>query len=260
MMNNDESKSKSSLQSVSNALRVLKLFNDTDTQLGISEISRRMKIGKSTAFRLVTTLLNEGFLDQDKDSSKYYLGIELLYIGHLVQERITYLKEARPYLVSLSSSVNQTVHLLILNNGSAMFIDKVQGSSLINMRSSIGMSMPAYKTAGGKILLAQKNDKELMEYIHSTKLLASTENTITDPKELETAIKKARSDGYAVDNEESEEGLSCVAVPIYGFQRQPVAAISISGIASKIMNNLPEYVTSLKQVSTEISKKIGYME
>ena len=78
MMNNDEFKSKSSLQSVSNALRVLKLFNNTDTQLGISEISRRMKIGKSTAFRLVTTLLNEGFLDQDKESSKYYLGIELL--------------------------------------------------------------------------------------------------------------------------------------------------------------------------------------
>ncbi|MDD2215351.1 MAG: IclR family transcriptional regulator [Eubacteriales bacterium] len=259
-MKKNEAKSKSSLQSVTNALRVLKLFNETDTYLGISEISRRMKIGKSTAYRLVSTLLNEGFLEQDKENSKYYLGIELLHIGHLVQKRINCLKDAHLYLESLASEVGQTVHLVVLNNDHAMFIDKVQGSNLINMRSSIGMSMPAYKTASGKVLLSHKSDEELNEYIHSVKLTASTEHTITDPAKLEEVIRKARTDGYAMDNEESEEGLSCVSVPLYGFHKQPVAAISISGLTNKIVNNLPEYIDSLKNISAEISKKIGYIE
>ena len=125
------------LSSVATAIRLLKAFSEDDDELGISELSRRLGLAKSTVHRLAVTLVSEGLLEQDRDNAKYHLGIALFRLGALVRRRMNVSNEARPYLYDLREKINETVHLAILDGSEIMYVYNLESTHAIRMRSDI---------------------------------------------------------------------------------------------------------------------------
>lgn len=249
-------KDKYLLQSVDNALRVIEILVNNN-EMGVTEISKNLNLGKTSVFRLLHTLKNRGYINKNKENDKYYLGIKFTHIGTTVLQRQNIVKIVRPYLESLTKKHHETVHLAILDAGDVVFLDKA--NSIINtiqMHSTIGARMPGYCTGTGKLLLAYKyaqlEDIEILKFDYKK----FTQNTIITSKDLIKELKKIREKGYSEDNEEKEIGLTCYAVPIRNNKNDVLAAISISGPSVRIQKKKHDLIYSMQQASNKISKEL----
>ena len=179
------------LSSVATAIRLLKAFSEDDDELGISELSRRLGLAKSTVHRLAVTLVSEGLLEQDRDNGKYHLGIALFRLGALVRRRMNVSNEARPYLYDLREKINETVHLAILDGSEIMYVYNLESTQAIRMRSDIGVRKPAYCTAEGQAILAFQ-PAEVIERVVAAGLAPRTPKTLTSADRF---IKRLRDRG-----------------------------------------------------------------
>ena len=174
---NDARVRRERLSSVATSIRLLKAFSEDDDELGISELSRRLGLAKSTVHRLAVTLVSEGLLEQDRDNGKYHLGIALFRLGALVRRRMNVSNEARPYLYELREKVNETVHLAILDGTEIMYVYNLESTQAIRMRSDIGVRKPAYCTAEGQAILAFQ-PAEVIDRVVAAGLAPRTPKTI----------------------------------------------------------------------------------
>ena len=142
------------LSSVTTAMRLLKAFSEDEVDIGISALAKRLGIAKSTAHRLAVTLVAEGMLEQDRDSGKYRLGVGLFRLGALVRRRMEVSNEARPYLYSLRETINESVHLAILDGTEIMYVYHLESTHAMRARSDLGVRKPAHSTAEGQAILA----------------------------------------------------------------------------------------------------------
>lgn len=244
------------LSSVSNALRILDLLSEEEL-LGVAEISKRLNLGKASAFRLLYTLEYKGFVIKNQ-SAKYMLGRKFCYFGEVVSNRQSDFSLAKPELICLRDKLNETVHLsILLPDLNLTFLDKVSSSHSLQMNSRIGYQMPAYCSGSGKVLLADLLGTDREKELNDIQLQQKTETTITDHQTLIEELRKIKDCGYGLDNEESEIGLTCIAVPVLTYNGKAVAAISISGATQRINQNKESYVTSLKEASGKIAKLLG---
>ena len=244
------------LSSVSNALRILDLLS-VEELLGVAEISKRLKLGKASAFRLLYTLEYKGFVIKNH-SAKYMLGRKFCYFGEVVSNRQSDFSLAKPELINLRDQLNETVHLsILLPDLNLTFLDKVSSSHSLQMNSRIGYQMPAYCSGSGKVLLADLLETDRENELKNIELQKKTETTITDYSTLLKELYKIKETGYGIDKEESEVGLTCIAVPILTYNGKAVAAISVSGAAQRIEQNELSYVSALKDTSNKISKLLG---
>ena len=214
------------VQSVARALTMISCFAN-DTELGISEIAERMDLSKSTTYGLVNTLTAFGYLEQT-ENKKYRLGLKLFELGNLVQSRMDVRMEARPYCQLLADKYRTTVHLATHSEGEIIYIDKVDNNSSVVVYSQIGKRAPMYCTGVGKAILAFLPEEYMEKYVLSRPLIKMTEHTITTGDGLLKELEQVRERGYAVDDEEIEPGLHCIAAPIFNHKRQPQMAISMS--------------------------------
>lgn len=247
------------LSSVYNTLEILDLLSMHDT-LGVAEISKALKMGKSSVFKMLYTLEKKGYVQKMPDA-KYMLGIKFAHYGSIVLERKNEFSFIKPYLRMLRDRHNETAHLSVLDRDyNIIFIDKESPSASMQMSSRRGAKLPAYCAATGKVLLAGIKEPELKDALESLELNKKTENTITDPDLLLKEIEKVKEQGYATDAEESEIGLICYAAPIIDIYHNTVAAISISGPSGRMKQNSEYLIDSVKEVALEISKAMGYTE
>ncbi len=247
------------IQSVDRALQIVDLFDGPEASLGITEISERMCLGKSTVYGLVNTLMKAGYLEQDQENKKYRLGIRLFELGSIVQSRIDVREIARPYLEELSRKFAMTVHMGIYQDWEMVYIDKVDGLNTRIIFSQIGKRAPMYCTGIGKAVLANMSPADIEFILKRQPPEAFTEHTLTSVQDIMGELEKIKKRGYAVDNEEVELGLRCVAVPIFDYRKQPAAAISISSAAAYLTDEkIEEAVGDLQKTALNISKKIGY--
>ncbi|AKX93118.1 IclR family transcriptional regulator [Moorella thermoacetica] len=251
-------KEKYILQSVDNALRILEAFSANEPELGISELSRKLGLSKSAVFRLVLTLQSRGFLSQDPVTGKYLLGLKTLYLGGLVLKQMDLVKIARTHLEELVKKSAEVAHLVVLEQGEAVFIGKVESQRPMMMGSYVGARMPAYCTATGKVLLAHLPSEELENYLRNTTFTRFTSNTITNPEKLREHLISIRTQGYAVDKEESEEGLFCIAAPVKDNGGKVLAAISISGPAGRLEKRWEEFRELVISAAENISRSLGW--
>ena len=142
------------LSSVTTAMRLLKAFSEDEVEIGISALAKRLGIAKSTVHRLAVTLVAEGMLEQDRDSGKYRLGVALFRLGALVRRRMEVSNEARPYLYSLRETINESVHLAILDGTEIMYVYNLESTQAMRVRSDVGVRKPAHSTAEGQAILA----------------------------------------------------------------------------------------------------------
>ena len=200
---------------------------------------------------------------QDPDSKDYFLGFRLVEIGQAVLNRIDFRKEAEPFLNNLADSVQETVHLAQLDDGKIVYLDKVEKigvQSGLRMASRIGARNYAHSSALGKVLLAFAAEGKLKEIFKQKGLPKLTDNTIANLNLLQEHLTQVQSEGYAVDDEENEKGIRCVAAPVKDYTGKVIAAISISGPTVRMTMERIDRELTPRVVSTadKISQKLGY--
>jgi len=224
----------------------------------ITEISKTLSLYTSTVYRILSTLKTGGFVEQDPTTQKYLLGMRLVELGASKLQNMNFIKEMLPYLKGLKERFNETVHLGVLRENEILYLAKEESSHTIRMFSRIGNRAPIHCTGLGKNILAFLSSKEKDEILNKTKLIAYTNNTITNRKTLEEELLKVKKQGFAIDNEENEKDVFCIAAPVFNFEKKIIAAISIS--IPKFRNNsqkIKEIKEALINTCDTISKNFG---
>src|SRR5262252_6544487 len=246
------------LSSVATAIELLKAFSEDEVEIGISTLAKRLGVAKSTAHRLASTLVSENLLEQDRATGKYRLGLALFRLGTLVRRRMNVSEVARPLLFSLREKTNETVHLAILDGTDIMYVYFLESTQAVRMRSDLGLRKPAYCTAEGQAILAFR-PPEVVQVVIRKGLHARTPQTITDPDKLMKALETVRQKGCAVEDEESEIGVRCIAAPVRDDAGEVVAAVGVAGPVSRLSKKaLTAFMPHVIATAGNISQRLGH--
>ncbi len=247
--------------SVNKTFAILEYFTIQKSEWGVTELADAIGSNKSTVYRFLADLCRLGILYKDPSTEKYSLGLKLFELGSRVQLKSAFVEKTHPELVKVASSITETVHIAILKNQRVFYVDKVESPQGLKISSHIGSSNPAYSTALGKVLLAylpEENQSQTLSVLTQSPI-AYTKHTITNGKALLKELKKIKNDGFAIDREEFELGLICIAVPIFNQNNKVIASLSASGPANRFQEkNVSKYVSTLKKGADAIQEKIGF--
>jgi len=251
------------VQTIERASSILDILGQSSQGISIRELSAKLKLPKGTSHRLLSSLSYFGYVRQDPKTKDYFLGLKFVELGQLLLSQLDLRKEAEPFLRDLAERTKETIHLVILDRNEIVYIDKVetdQNPSGLKMASRIGLRNPAHSSAVGKMILANFSEEELQSFFKEKSLLRRTENTITDPIQLREHLKSVQKQGYAVDDEENEKGIRCVAAPIYNETGKTVAAISITAPAFRVTKKTIQETLKKEAMETasKISERLGY--
>jgi IclR family KDG regulon transcriptional repressor len=272
-------KSEYAIQTVLNALRMLEVFH-TESEMGVSDLARRLDLHKNNAFRLLATLELAGYIQQTPKTELYHLGPRCLELGHAFARSHSLIDQARPILEELASSVGETVHLGVRTGAEVVHLDGVLPEQLVLTGLRVGQRAPAHCTALGKVLLSG-DDVDLFDesFWAADGLLAAgalsaagasnagaplaferfTEATCVDPAKLTDELRAVALNGYAADLEEFSAGLHCVAAPVHDASSRVVAALSISGPSFRLSPEVlhGEGAQAVTRAATQLSQKLG---
>ena len=247
------------LSSVANSIRLTKAFSENEYEMGISALAARLGLAKSTVHRLATTLVEYDILEQNRETGKYRLGLALFELGTLVRRKMDVMSEAQAQIHALADLSGETVQLAILDHLSVLYIRIRESRQAVRMSTGLGSRAPAHCTSVGKALLAYQTP-EVIQQIIDNGLRRYTPNTITEGPRLIEELASVRQKGYAVDDEEIESGLRCVAAPIRDHSGRVVAAISVAAPVQRMTKkNLQTTVPSVVSAAEAISRRLGYL-
>lgn len=227
--------------SVDNALRLLLQFRETP-EIRLSQAAALLGVANSTAHRLLAMLAHHGFVRQDPGSKAYVAGSALVDVGLSVVRRMSIREVARPILEDVVEELKETVHLAILEGPVVRYIDAVEGPRTLRVTARIGRTLPAHCTSVGKALLAMLPPEQLLRIYPSEQLPTMTAQSLANRKDLMAVLDEVRERGYAINTEESEEGVAAVAVPIERPGVGAVAAISCAAPAPRMERLRPQTV------------------
>lgn len=247
------------VQSVDRALSILEVLSENSLGLGITEISKKIDLHKSTVHRLLSTLIYKDYVEQDHETNKYRITLKVLELGNNRLKDLDIVTVSRPHLTELMKKTNEVVHLVILEKEEIVYIDKVESENTIRMHSTIGKRSPAYCTAVGKAIMSHMTMEEVLEIWNNSQIKEHTQYTITGVDEMKEELKKIRERGYSVDDEENEIGVRCVAAPIFNWKGDVIAAISISGPTMRVTKEkVEEFSILIIEYARRISLELGY--
>lgn len=247
------------IQSVAHALDVLEEFKGDAVELGVTELSKKLKLHKNNIFRLLATLEARGYIEQNKSTENYRLGLKSLELGQTFIRQMGLLRQARPTLEELALKANETAYLAIMRGQDVIYLDVVEANQTVRVASRVGLRLPPFCTAVGKVLIASDSEEDLRKKLPE-ELEKRTSKTTTDPKVLIEHLKKVHKQGYAIDDEEYEEGVRCIGAPVRDYTGNVVAAISISGPAMRMTEKkiVEDLVQLVREGGEEISRRLGY--
>jgi IclR family transcriptional regulator, acetate operon repressor len=229
------------ITSVDNALRLLALFRERE-KVRLSDAREHLGVAHSTAHRLLAMLAYHGFVQQDRDSRVYLAGPALIEIGLAAVRQMDIRRHARPVLEELAGRYGETVHLSVLEAGQVRYLDAVESSRALRVAARTGTALAANCTASGKAMLAALPAPELAALFPdgpgAPALPALTRHSITSRGQLEEELAVVRERGFALNREESEDGIASVAVAVLDRRRTPAAALSVSAPVSRLTDGL----------------------
>jgi IclR family KDG regulon transcriptional repressor len=247
------------VQVLDRAVTILDTLAAHDEDLSLFELAERLSLHKSTIHRLLMVLERHRLVERRAQSGKYGLGLRLFEFGTKAFARLGLGERARPYLERLAADAGETAHLCILDDGEVLYLEKVEPSRTVRVPSSVGQRNPAHCTAVGKALLAHLPQSDLDALVRSRGLKAYTRNTITSPALLKRELRAIRERGYAIDDEEIEEGLRCVGAPVRDHGGRVVASMSIAGPAFRVTRGkAPALGRLVVKIADELSAELGY--
>ena len=245
------------LRSVNNALAVLESFSAERPEIGVTELSQTLGLGKSTVHRLLTSLAARGYVRKNPDTERYCLGFKAFEVGSLVAGRGAVREVAAPFLRSLMLATKETVHLGVLDEWEVVYIDKMESDQPLQMYSRIGRRAPLHCTALGKALVAWEPEDWLDRFL-GRRLRGYTPSTLTAPGDVLRELAKIRALRYAFDGEEFALGLKCVAAPLFDHSRRVVASIGIAGPAFRLSSDrLPRLASLVRESAAAASRALG---
>jgi len=251
--------SSNSILVLEKTIRLLNRFDAGQLEWGVTELSLDLHINKSTVSKILSTLEAHRYLTQNPENRKYRLGLRFFEFGFLVADQMDLQKIAFPFMEELNKRVQETVHLVILDEFEIVYINKVESSQSLRIGTRVGGRLPAYCTGVGKVLLSGLSPEEMKKFLKKTPLKKLTPSTVTNPEKLKEALAQIRAQGYAMDNEEFSEGLVCVAAPIHNYSQRVIAAISISGPTNRMKEkNFEKLIFIIKSTAQVISKQLGF--
>jgi DNA-binding IclR family transcriptional regulator len=245
------------LHSLDRAVAVLEMLGESNQPLSLAEICQRMHLHKSTAHRSLMVLERSALIERTHEN-RYRLGLKLYELGNRAVEQIDLRARVHPFFRKLSNQVNETVHLSVLQRATVVYLDKVEPNRRVWMSSKIGTSNPVYCTAMGKAMLAFQPPDVAEQILQKIRFTRFTTKTLNTREALVKSLDRVRRRGYAIDDEEMEVGVRCVGAPIFNEDRRPIAAVSVSGPASRITaQSVPVIAEHLLRCCREISASLG---
>jgi DNA-binding IclR family transcriptional regulator len=250
------------VRALSRGLCLLEVLAAAPNGLSLSEIAREANLSKSSTHRLLQTLVMNGYILQDPNGGHYHLSFKLLELSSYLIQDTNLNMVARPHLEHLAQNTGETVHLVLLDHNTAVYVEKVESPNPIRMYSRIGMRAPLHCTGIGKAILAFLPSERRDTLINHRELKRYTKNTITDPEELHTHLAEIRKCGYSTDDGEHEEHVRCIAAPLFARNGQVVGAMSIAAISYRVdMTTLLSWWPSLNEHASQLNTElIHYFE
>ncbi len=225
----------------------------------MQDISKQIQLHISTVFRLIQTLECCGLVERNRNTGKYRIGLKLLTWGSQALQTMDLRRQAEPFLQELNEKTRETVHLTIRDRDAAIYVHKFDSPIPLRIYSEIGKRAPLYCTGVGKVLLASLPEQERADWFKRNPLLKHTPNTITDKKKLERELAKINELGYALDNEEHEPHVRCVAAPILDYTGSVAAAISLTVPSVRLsQERLPSLIQQVRDTAKKISVRLGH--
>lgn len=250
---------KGAVKSAERALAILELLTQHERPLTFTEIAQALRYPRSSLHGLLRTLVERGWADFDPTHRSYALGIRTLEAGNAYSRSLGLVERALPLMERIRDTLDETVHLAVLDGVHNVYVAKVDGRQTLTLASEVGRRLPAYATGVGKVLLAGLPPEELEARLHEMDLKRVTPRTITDKNRLRKHLALVRQRGFSLDNEEYTLGIRCVAVPIYDVSRRTVAALSVSVPAIRFTPAHRERAhLLLTEAAYQLSAALGY--
>lgn len=225
----------SPVQSIDRVFDIVETLSGASHGMSLTDLSAAVGLHVSTAHRLLSALVARSYVQKDPETGKYRLTMRLFEVGSRVVGGMNLLSLSRPFLEHLADCTGETIHLVARHGDEVVYLYKEEtNTSIVRMASFVGQRSPMYCTAVGKSIFAHLSQTEVREIWGRTVVTAFTPHTITKLSALEEELDRIRAQGYAVDREEHELGVLCVAVPIFDYSGAPVGAISASSPSSRM--------------------------
>lgn len=246
------------VQTLDRALKIIELLALHGEGFGVTEIGQRVGLHKSTVHRLLSHLVSQGYIEKDEARPVYTLGLKFIELASLRLNQVELKTEASPYLRKVAAALGQPVHLAILDDLEAVYIEKIEPQAHLRMYSQIGKRIPLHCSALGKCLVADLGAEALGQLAGRLTYERFTDRTRTTPSEFVAEVTLARSRGWAVDDEEHEPGIRCLGAPIRDFTGRTVAALSASGAALTVDRD-PEVSRLVMEAAEAVSRRLGWL-
>ncbi|WP_423797956.1 IclR family transcriptional regulator [Neobacillus sp. SAB-20_R2A] len=247
------------VKSVSRALDIIHLVSLKKGGLGVTEIAKQIDINKSSVYRILSTFVQYGYIEQDEVTGRYKLGYKFLDISSKLLESIDLRAEAKPFLKQLESESNEVIHLVVYDQGEVVYIEKLEGTETLRMHSKVGKRAPMHCTSVGKAILAFQPTDVVLDILERKGMPMHTDKTITNKEEFFRELANVKRKGYALDLEENEYGITCIAVPIFDYTGKVVAAASLSGPTIRMTDDrLKRLEARMLHIAKQISTRLGF--
>lgn len=248
------------VQVLDRAINILEFIGGQSSgEAALPELSAAMKLHKTTTHRIAHVLESRGLLRRGVDSNRYRLGLHLYDLGCQALDHVNIRDEARPLMTRIAYEVGETVHLALLDRAEVLYIERVEAQRSLTMGSKLGARNPVYCTALGKAILSCSPEGEVDRILAGLRMEARTRNTITNVLAFKRELDRIRERGYAIDEEEIEEGIRCIAAPILNASDRALAAMSVSGPSSRITPDRYQLIgKTMIKAAQELSVRLGH--
>ncbi|WP_191601834.1 DNA-binding transcriptional regulator KdgR [Marinomonas algicola] len=257
MMNEENNQQ---IEPVSSVMKVFAILNALAEKksLGVTELAQIVMTSKSTVYRFLQTMKMLGFVRQEGEDDRYSLTLKLFEVSSNALEHVDLVSLAEPHMASIGALTKEALHLGIRDGDNIVYIFKIDAQYNLRMQSRIGGRNPLYSTAIGKVLLAERSEEYVRGVLSQTDFTPSTSKTHRSVDSLLVELKDVQKLSYGVDNEEQEEGLRCIAAPIYDRLGNVIAGLSLSFPTLRYTpEKFDEYVVLLQDAAAKISKNLG---
>jgi DNA-binding IclR family transcriptional regulator len=249
---------KRTIQSIDRAVEILDYISKNDNKVRLIDLSNDLEINKSTLHGILSTLEYNGLISKNQNTSKYSLGIKMYKYGKVYEQDFSLKKIVHPYIKKISEKFSESVHLGIESDYEVLYLDFVKSQHSIRLAAKVGNKDPLYCTAIGKVILANMSEDNMQYYLDNYTLEKFTENTIAEKECLLKELHNIRKQNYALDLEELELGLICVASPIRNNSGDLIAVIGISGPNNRISEDIfKEMKLTITKTANEISELLS---
>ncbi len=246
------------VQSVDRALTLIETLAEDDEGYRLTDLAVRTGLSTSTVHRLLTTLEKRRFVQFDRNGAIWHIGARSFTVGSTFARRRNFLTHAMPYLRRLRDQTRETANLAVVDDGSIIVLTRIESREIMRSLTKVGGRVAMVASGVGKAVLATYSDEDVNAIIKQQGMPRLTEKSIVRPGELFKALQTIRQQGYAIDDEEARMGLRCVAAVVYDDCGEPLAAISVSGMASRISDErLPMIGATVRDVAAELTMVLG---